>query len=130
RGGQSGRDSRWREERTVTQNLTLHYDLMLILEPTPHARGLARKKVEVVNYPDGRFAVQFNGTSLPFSSVRQGPDRSTQHDCGQQAAVGGAGDGEGQAGGIRAEPSARACGAAAAAEQSGGARVAIEGPGI
>jgi hypothetical protein len=57
----------WREERTVTQNLTLHYDrMMLILEPTPHARGLARKKVEVVNYPDGRFAVQFNGTSLPF----------------------------------------------------------------
>ena len=50
----------WREERTVTQNLTLHYDrMMLILEPTPLARGLVRKKVEVVNYPDGRFAVQF-----------------------------------------------------------------------
>ena len=57
----------WREARTVTQNLTLHYDrMLLILEPTPLARGLARKKVEVVNYPDGRFAVQFNGTSLPF----------------------------------------------------------------
>jgi hypothetical protein len=57
----------WREERTVTQNLTLHYDrMMLILEPTPRARGLVRKKVEVVNYPDGRFAVQFDGTSLPF----------------------------------------------------------------
>ena len=25
-----------------------------------------RKKVEVVNYPDGRFAVQCNGTSLAF----------------------------------------------------------------
>jgi hypothetical protein len=25
-----------------------------------------RKKVEVVNYPDGRFAVQFNGTTLGF----------------------------------------------------------------
>ena len=25
-----------------------------------------RRKVEVVNYPDGRFAVQFNGRSLPF----------------------------------------------------------------
>jgi hypothetical protein len=25
-----------------------------------------RKKVEVVNYPDGRFAVQFNGTALGF----------------------------------------------------------------
>jgi hypothetical protein len=57
----------WRETRTVTQNLTLHYDrMMLLLEPTRFARGLARKKVEVVNYPDGRFAVQFEGTSLPF----------------------------------------------------------------
>jgi hypothetical protein len=36
----------WREERTVTQNLTLHYDrMMLILEPTPLARELVRKKV-------------------------------------------------------------------------------------
>src|ERR1700693_3590705 len=43
----------WREERTVTQNLTLHYDrMMLILEPIPLARGLVRRKVEVVNYPD------------------------------------------------------------------------------
>src|ERR1700722_1690507 len=57
----------WREERTVTHNLTLHYDrMMLMLDPTPFARGLARKKVDVVNYPDGRFAVQFEGTSLPF----------------------------------------------------------------
>ena len=57
----------WREERTVTQNLTLHYDrMMLILEPTPLARGLVRRKVEVVNYPDGRFAVQCNGRSLPY----------------------------------------------------------------
>ena len=57
----------WREERTVTHNLTLHYDrMLLILEPTPLARSLVRKKVEVVNYPDGRFAIQFKGTSLPF----------------------------------------------------------------
>jgi hypothetical protein len=57
----------WREERTVTRNLTLHYDrMMLLLDPTPLARGLVRKKVEVVNYPDGRFAVQFNGTALSF----------------------------------------------------------------
>lgn len=57
----------WREERTVTRNLTLHYDrMMLILEPTPLARGLVRKKVEVVNYPDGRFTVQFEGKPLDF----------------------------------------------------------------
>src|SRR5271157_516127 len=57
----------WREQRTVTRNLTLHYDrMMLILDPTPLARGLARQKVDVVNYTDGRFAVRFNGTELPF----------------------------------------------------------------
>jgi hypothetical protein len=57
----------WREVRTVTNNLTLHYDrMMLLLDPTPFARGLARKKVDVVNYPDGRFTVQFEGTPLPF----------------------------------------------------------------
>src|SRR5580698_8360604 len=57
----------WREERTVTRNLTLHYDrMMLLLDPTPLARGLVRKRVEVVNYPDGRFAVQFNGAVLGF----------------------------------------------------------------
>src|SRR5262249_47786548 len=57
----------WREERTVPRNLTLHSDrMMLLLDPTSLARGLGRKKVEVVNYPDGRFAVQFNGTALGF----------------------------------------------------------------
>ena len=57
----------WREARTVTRNLTLHYDrMMILLEPTPVTLGLMRKQVEVVNYPDGRFAVQFEGVSLPF----------------------------------------------------------------
>jgi hypothetical protein len=37
---------------------------LLLLDPTSFARGLARQKVEVVNYPDGRFAVQFEGTPL------------------------------------------------------------------
>ena len=39
---------------------------MLLLDPTPLARGLAGKKVEVVNYPDGRFAVRHQGVALPF----------------------------------------------------------------
>lgn len=57
----------WREIRTVTNNLTLHYDrMMLLLDPTPFTRALVRKKTEVVNYPDGRFMVQFEGASLPF----------------------------------------------------------------
>jgi hypothetical protein len=57
----------WREVRMVTHNLTLQYDrMLLLLDPTPFARGLVRKKVDVVNYPDGRFAVQFEGTPLSF----------------------------------------------------------------
>ncbi|MGH7212900.1 MAG: ISNCY family transposase, partial [Acetobacteraceae bacterium] len=58
----------WREERTVTNNLTLHYDrMMILLTPGPVTLGLRRKKVAVVNYPDGRFAVQLEGVSLPFT---------------------------------------------------------------
>ncbi len=57
----------WREVRVVSTNLTLHYDrMMLILEPTQQTRALARKQVEAVNYPDGRFAVRYAGTDLPF----------------------------------------------------------------
>ena len=57
----------WRETRTVTANLVLHYDRMtLLLDPTPQARGLARKQVEVVNYADGRFAVRHEGADLAF----------------------------------------------------------------
>jgi hypothetical protein len=57
----------WRGARTVAHNLTLHYDrMMLILEPTPVTRALASKMVEVVNYPDGRFAVRHRGADLPF----------------------------------------------------------------
>jgi hypothetical protein len=57
----------WREERMVTNNLTLHYDrMMILLTPGPSTLGLRRRKVKVVNYPDGRFAVQFEGVSLPF----------------------------------------------------------------
>jgi hypothetical protein len=58
----------WREERTVTNNLTLHYDrMMILLTPGPLTLGLRRRKVDVVNYSDGRFAVQFEGTPLPFT---------------------------------------------------------------
>jgi len=33
-----------------------------------------------VNYPDGRFAVQFNGTALDFKGVRQDPDGAARRD--------------------------------------------------
>jgi hypothetical protein len=53
--------------RAVTRYLTLRYDrMMLQLDPTPLARELAGKKIEMVNYPDGRFAVGHQGIALPF----------------------------------------------------------------
>jgi hypothetical protein len=63
--------------------------MMLLLDPTSLARGLARKKVQVVNYPDGRFAVQFNGTALDFKifdkiqTVQPGARSSTTSGCRQ-----------------------------------------------
>jgi Winged helix-turn helix len=118
----------WREERSVTRNLTLRYDrMMLLLDPTPLARGLAGKTVEVVNYPDGRFAVRHNGVAF-IPRVRQDRDGGTRRDCREQAARGGAGVGEGAAGVVSAEPSPRQPTTPATAQQSGGTRYADKGP--
>jgi hypothetical protein len=65
----------WREERSVTASLTLHYNkAMFILEPTDTARKLARKRVSVCEYPDGRIEIRHGGDSLPyrvFDKMRQ-----------------------------------------------------------
>jgi hypothetical protein len=102
--------------------------MMLLLDPTPLARGLAGKTVEVVNYPDGRFAVRHEGVTLPFRVF----------DKIQTVAPGaivenkrrGAGVRAGAAGRISAEPSAGRSTTPAAAEQSGGAGYADKGPPI
>ena len=57
----------WKEERSVSVNLTLQYDQVLfILEPTGIARSLARKRVTVIDYPNGRLAIRHNGIDLPY----------------------------------------------------------------
>jgi hypothetical protein len=57
----------WKEERTVSQSLTLQYDEMLfILEPTSVTRPLARQRVTIYDYPDGRFAIRHQGLDLPY----------------------------------------------------------------
>ena len=67
----------WREQRTVTGALTLHYNkAMFILEPPPAAQALARKKVDVCEYPGGRLEIQHEGTVLPyrmFDKMRREP---------------------------------------------------------
>jgi hypothetical protein len=76
----------WREERTVTRNLTLHYDrMMLLLDPTPLVRDLVRKKVEVVNYPDGRFAF----SSMERHSVSRYSTRSRPFNPAQSSTTSG-----------------------------------------
>ncbi|MEJ7935992.1 hypothetical protein WG907_17305 [Sphingobium sp. AN558] len=49
----------WREQRTVTAALTLHYNkAMFILEPSDVRLNLARKRVTVCEYPDGRLEIE------------------------------------------------------------------------
>src|SRR3954462_15791133 len=57
----------WREERTVTGSLTLHYNKVLfLLEPSEIAGSLARKRVTVHEFPDGRLAIRPRGVGLPY----------------------------------------------------------------
>jgi hypothetical protein len=65
----------WKEERTVSFNLTLQYDKVLfMLEPNEVSRPLARQRVTVFDYPDGRLDIRHQGRALPytiFDKVRQ-----------------------------------------------------------
>lgn len=57
----------WKEERTVSNSLTLQYDqVMFILEANEVTRPLARKRVTVLDYPDGRVAIKHQGLELPY----------------------------------------------------------------
>lgn len=57
----------WKEERTVSFNLTLQYDKVLfMLEPNEITRPLARQRVTVYDFPDGRFEIRHQGRSLPY----------------------------------------------------------------
>lgn len=65
----------WREQRTVTRALTLHYNKALfILEPTEISRPLVGKRVDVCEYPDGRLEIRHGDHVLPyrvFDKIRQ-----------------------------------------------------------
>ncbi len=57
----------WKEERTVSNSLTLQYDKVLfILEPNEITRPLARQRVTIFDYPDGRFVIKHQGRELPY----------------------------------------------------------------
>jgi len=59
----------WREERTVSNSLTLQYDkVVFLLKPNAVTRELRRKRVTVVDYPDGRLAIRYHGLDLPYTT--------------------------------------------------------------
>src|ERR1700716_1341843 len=64
----------WKEDRAVSKNLTLQYDKVLfILEPNEITRSLACKRVMILDYPDGRFAIRHNGVDLPYRTFDKRP---------------------------------------------------------
>jgi len=65
----------WKEQRRLSQALTLQYDrVMFILEPSEPAKAAIGKYVTVFDYPDGQLSIRYNGVDLAyrtFDKVRQ-----------------------------------------------------------
>src|SRR5262252_3537763 len=65
----------WKEQRRLSQALTLQYDkVIFILEPSEPAKAAIGKYVTVFDYPDGRLSIRHNGVELAyrtFDKVRQ-----------------------------------------------------------
>ena len=61
-----------KETRKVTNNLDLRYDgHLVILDPAKHADGfdpyyLIHARVDVYDYPDGRFEILYQGRQIPY----------------------------------------------------------------
>ncbi len=63
----------WQEERTVSRSLTLQYEKVLfLLQPNDLTRSLARKRVMVHDFPDGRFEIRHQGQALPYLAFDKG----------------------------------------------------------
>ena len=65
----------WKEERALSQALTLQYDkVIFILEPSEQAKAAIDRRVTVIDYPDGRLAIRYRGLELAyrtFDKIRQ-----------------------------------------------------------
>ena len=65
----------WKEQRRLSQALTLQYDKVLfIVEPSEPAQAAVGKYVTVFDYPDGRLSIRHDGVELAFRTfdkVRQ-----------------------------------------------------------
>jgi len=57
----------WKEERTLSQALTLQYDkVIFIVDPSDQARAAIGKRVTVVDRPDGRLSIHYKGVELAY----------------------------------------------------------------
>ena len=64
----------------LTPGLTLQYD-----EPNAITRELCRKRVTVVDYPDGRLAIRYRGLDLPYTIFDKLRQVSASHHRREQA---------------------------------------------
>src|ERR1700731_4342268 len=75
----------WKEERTLSQALTLQYDkVIFILEPSEQAQAAIGKRVAIVDHPDGRLSIRYNGVELAYRTF----DKVRHVDQGGIAAIG------------------------------------------
>jgi len=57
----------WQEQRSVSAALTLQYDKVLYLvDPSRENQKLAGKRVTVIDYPDGRIKIRYEGRDLGY----------------------------------------------------------------
>src|SRR5712671_3041294 len=83
----------WKEERTLSQALTLQYDKVLfIVEPSEQAKTAIGKRVTVVDYPRRPAVDPLSGCRAGLPHLRQDPTGRPRCDRRQQAAGGSIGD--------------------------------------
>ena len=57
----------WQEQRSLSASLTLQYDKVLYLvDPSRENQKLAGKRVTVIDYPDGRIKIRYEGRDLEY----------------------------------------------------------------
>ena len=57
----------WQEPRTLSQSLSLQYDKVLyLIEPSPENQRLAGRRVTVIDFPDGRIKIRYEGRDLVY----------------------------------------------------------------
>jgi hypothetical protein len=62
----------WKEERTLSQALTLQYDkVVFFLVPSDPAQAAIGKRVTIFDYPDGRSSTGYNGVELAYRTLEK-----------------------------------------------------------